>query len=283
MNTILITMGMAILAGVSLIVGLGSLSLLSGALHFLFARPRLTILKSEKGDNGFAFAFSWNSSREKVKFDRVRLRLYNAFGSPKQVDLFKEFNPEDESFATDVDMGKAYAEFISAKGFEDALVEVEVQSTKGLVTHYFRMRGSQFLGKLQNTGQTARDHKFSNKKPLEKPKYHSVSKSFIAEPSPATTGFGSLKIASNPEFAGEFTAGAGDAGAAGAENFSVSKVWIEDGCIVCNACEDIYEDVFEVKEDACIIRPGAPTDNGLLIQEAADACPVEIIKFTKVS
>jgi ferredoxin len=58
-------------------------------------------------------------------------------------------------------------------------------------------------------------------------------------------------------------------------------VWIEPGCIVCNACEDIYADVFEVKPDGCIIRASAPLDFGLRIQEAAEGCPVEVIKFTK--
>ncbi|MGE0207338.1 MAG: ferredoxin [Candidatus Babeliales bacterium] len=58
---------------------------------------------------------------------------------------------------------------------------------------------------------------------------------------------------------------------------------MEPGCIVCNACEDIYKEVFEVKADTCIIRPNAPLDDGLRIQEAAEACPVEVIKFTKAS
>ena len=88
-------------------------------------------------------------------------------------------------------------------------------------------------------------------------------------------------MASNPEFAGDFSAAAADSSGGGAENFSVSKVWIEPGCIVCDACEGIYPEVFEVTDDTCIIRPGAPLDNGLLIEEAADACPVEVIKFAK--
>ncbi|ATH09516.1 hypothetical protein BIY24_08700 [Halobacteriovorax marinus] len=56
---------------------------------------------------------------------------------------------------------------------------------------------------------------------------------------------------------------------------------MEPGCIVCDACEAIYPEVFEVTDDTCIIRPGAPLDNGVLVEEAAEACPVEVIKFTK--
>jgi ferredoxin len=84
-------------------------------------------------------------------------------------------------------------------------------------------------------------------------------------------------------FAGEFAGGTiADSGAVKAANYIVSKVWIEPGCIVCNACEGIFPEVFEVTDTTCLIRPGAPLDDGLKIQEAAEACPVEVIKFTKV-
>ena len=65
------------------------------------------------------------------------------------------------------------------------------------------------------------------------------------------------------------------------ENFAVSKVWIDPGCIVCDACEGIFPEVFEVTEDTCLIRPDAPMNDGLRIEEAAEACPVEVIKYTK--
>ncbi|MBT3981827.1 MAG: ferredoxin [Bacteriovoracaceae bacterium] len=94
-----------------------------------------------------------------------------------------------------------------------------------------------------------------------------------------------LVLPTNPEFIHLFNPGGGSGGsadgAAEAEQFSVSKVWIEDGCIVCNACEDIYPEVFEVTQDSCIIRAGAPLDDGLKILEASDACPVEVIKYNK--
>ena len=92
-------------------------------------------------------------------------------------------------------------------------------------------------------------------------------------------------MATNPMFAGEFAgaAVAGGAAAPAVENFTVSKVWIEPGCIVCDACEAIFPEVFEVTDSTCIIRPGAPLNDGLKIQESAEACPVEVIKFTKAS
>ena len=64
----------------------------------------------------------------------------------------------------------------------------------------------------------------------------------------------------------------------------VTKVWIEPGCIVCDACETTAPDVFEVRDETCIIRPAAlePEFTKLHTQDIADAaeeCPVEVIKF----
>ncbi len=64
----------------------------------------------------------------------------------------------------------------------------------------------------------------------------------------------------------------------------VTKVWIDPGCIVCDACEDTAPTVFEVTDDSCIIRPAAldaeftkPITD--LIVAAAEECPVNVIKY----
>lgn len=82
---------------------------------------------------------------------------------------------------------------------------------------------------------------------------------------------------------------------------AITKVWIEEGCIVCNACETTCPEVFSVTEETCKIRgevrvDGQTTENlaektalsGAIgteladqIQEAAEGCPVEVIKFEK--
>jgi NADH-quinone oxidoreductase subunit C len=41
---------------------------------------------------------------------------------------------------------------------------------------------------------------------------------------------------------------------------AIAKVWIEDGCIVCNACEAECPEVFHVTEDSCHIRAEARVD-----------------------
>jgi ferredoxin len=273
-------MGIAALAAIGLVVSLGVLSLLSGAFHFLFGRPSLEILKSEYGDSGFSFSFSWNSAREPGKFDKVKVRLFNPFGSPTQVEVAKEFDAASSDFSRDVFMGEGMVKLLSAHGIEGATVQVEVISTKDSLSHQFDLKGTKFLNDLNQARETAKGFAEKNIDAKVKPLFTSVQRTFISDPLPSSGK--TIKMASNPEFAGDFSAVAG-AGAATEANYSISKVWIEPGCIVCDACEAIFPEVFEVTDDSCIIRPGAPLDNGLLVEEAADACPVEVIKFTKAS
>ncbi|MBD61489.1 hypothetical protein CL645_01335 [bacterium] len=62
-------------------------------------------------------------------------------------------------------------------------------------------------------------------------------------------------------------------------NLKIGKVWIAPGCIVCNACEEICPDVFDVQEETCVIRDDPNLELVQDIVDAADACPVEVIKF----
>jgi ferredoxin len=64
----------------------------------------------------------------------------------------------------------------------------------------------------------------------------------------------------------------------------ITKVWIEDGCIVCDACQTTCPEVFEVQAESCIIRPEALAREFLqsrsrAIRLAAEECPVEVIRF----
>jgi len=281
-NTTLIAMGIACLVVVGLIVNLGVLSLLSGAFHFLFGQPKFDILKSEGGDTSFAFGFRWNNAREPAKFDKIRLRLFNPFGSPSQVDVVSEFGAKDSDFGADVNFGPGFKDILSASGLDNSTMEIEVVSQKSGITHYFKMKTRKFLETYRAAEQTATEFNDKHGYVKTKPVYQSVTQSFIADAIPESDKPKALRIASNPMFAAEFAAGAG-AGEAAVENFSVAKVWIEDGCIVCNACEGIFPEVFDVTEDNCVIRPDAPLIDGLKILEAAEACPTEVIKFDKAN
>ena len=291
MSTSLIAMGVAAFLVINLVVGLGALSLLFGTFETLFGKPKVTFLRPTKSGNIFAFGFKWNSAKEPAALDTIRLRLFNPFGSPTQVEVSKPFESKTSSFAAEVDMGPGFIELLGAKGFDHATIQVEVISSRDGVVFQFDMSGPKFKKLVFDAHQTVAEFIADNKLDQSKkssPPIDIPIRSFIADTVPGKGA--QLAIPTNPAFAAAFagqaaTAGGAAAGAAApaAENFKVAKVWIEPGCIVCNACEDIYKEVFEVLADTCIIRPNAPLDDGLRMQEAAEACPVEVIKFTKAS
>lgn len=289
MSTSLIAMGLAAFLVINLVVGLAGLSLLFGAFDTLFGKPKLSVLRSTRGGTFFAFGFKWNSAKEPAALDTIRLRLFNPFGSPKQVEVVKTFEPKKSTFALEVDMGPSFIELLGAKNFDVASLLVEVSSSKDGVSFQFDMKGPKFKKLVSEASLTTAEYVTANKLDQQKksgPPIDIPVRSFIADTVPGKGP--QLKLATNPAFAGEFSSAPAAGGApaqAGASipNFAVAKVWIEPGCIVCNACEDIYKDVFEVLADTCVIRPNAPLDDGLRIQEAAEACPVEVIKYTKAS
>jgi ferredoxin len=283
-------MGVAIFLVINLVLGLAVLSFLFGTFETLFGKPKLTILRSTKNGHFFAFGFQWNSAKEPAQIDQVSLRLFNPFGHPTQVEVSNSFEAKATSFAAEIDFGPGLIDLLGAKNFDVAVVQVVVKSSKSGLAFQFDMKGPKFRKLVAQSQLTAEqfikskgldETKESGRPPIDVP-----IRSFIADTVP---GKGTqLAIPTNPAFAAHFAGSAAPSAAGGAqvaavENFKVTKVWIEPGCIVCNACEDIYKEVFEVKADTCIIRPNAPLDDGLRILEAAEACPVEVIKFTKAS
>lgn len=66
---------------------------------------------------------------------------------------------------------------------------------------------------------------------------------------------------------------------------AITKVWLEESeCIACEACESSCPEVFEMKDGVCTVKPEAADPAYLApltdkIKEAAEACPVECIKF----
>jgi ferredoxin len=61
---------------------------------------------------------------------------------------------------------------------------------------------------------------------------------------------------------------------------AIKKVWIEEGCIVCNLSGDTCPEVFDVPDTGAVVRPGVdfgPYEDK--IREAAEGCPVQVIKF----
>ena len=61
----------------------------------------------------------------------------------------------------------------------------------------------------------------------------------------------------------------------------IKKVWIEEGCTACGLCVDICPEVFKLDDEATVIEGAKFFGNEEKIREAAESCPVEIIKFTE--
>jgi ferredoxin len=62
---------------------------------------------------------------------------------------------------------------------------------------------------------------------------------------------------------------------------AIKKVWIEEGCTACGLCEDICPEVFVVNDLATVIEGVDFSDYEQQIKEAADSCPVEVIKYSE--
>ena len=66
---------------------------------------------------------------------------------------------------------------------------------------------------------------------------------------------------------------------------TIKKVWIEEGCISCNLCEDICPEVFSVPPgETSQIRPKWAKfikKKREQILEAEEYCPVEVIRVEK--
>lgn len=61
----------------------------------------------------------------------------------------------------------------------------------------------------------------------------------------------------------------------------ITKVWMEEGCISCGLCEATCDAVFRMDDIAYVNEGVNYADYSSQIEEAADSCPVEVIKFSE--
>jgi ferredoxin len=62
---------------------------------------------------------------------------------------------------------------------------------------------------------------------------------------------------------------------------AIKRVWITDGCTACGLCEDICPEVFKLEDQATVIEGVNFSDYEDPIVEAAESCPVEVIKYSE--
>jgi ferredoxin len=60
---------------------------------------------------------------------------------------------------------------------------------------------------------------------------------------------------------------------------AIKRVWIEEGCIACKLSETICPEVFRVDDVAEVIENVDYSQYEPQIMEAAELCPVEVIKY----
>ncbi|MBN2212920.1 MAG: ferredoxin [Bacteroidales bacterium] len=60
---------------------------------------------------------------------------------------------------------------------------------------------------------------------------------------------------------------------------AITKVWIEEGCTACGLCEEICPEVFKLDDEASVIEGVDYSNYEEQIKEAAESCPVEVIKY----
>ena len=64
---------------------------------------------------------------------------------------------------------------------------------------------------------------------------------------------------------------------------AIRRVWIIEGCISCNLCEDICPEVFEVKDDDCLYLSTETPDESLRakVEESVQRCPKQAISIAE--
>ena len=61
---------------------------------------------------------------------------------------------------------------------------------------------------------------------------------------------------------------------------SITKVWIEDGCIGCHFSSEICPEVFDIPDDTNMVKENVDFSRyEEKIKEAAVGCPVDVIKY----
>ena len=61
---------------------------------------------------------------------------------------------------------------------------------------------------------------------------------------------------------------------------ALTRVWVDDGCILCGLCPELAPEVFVMEDDHCWAKDDADLDsNEEEIRQAAIDCPVGVIRF----
>ena len=62
---------------------------------------------------------------------------------------------------------------------------------------------------------------------------------------------------------------------------AIKKVWVEEDCTSCGIWESLCPEVFVIEDISTVIEGVNYADYEDQIKEAAESCPVEVIKFSE--
>jgi ferredoxin len=62
---------------------------------------------------------------------------------------------------------------------------------------------------------------------------------------------------------------------------AITKVWVEENCTPCGVCSYICPEVFEMKDLSTVVQGLQYSDYEEKIKDAAEYCPVEVIRYVE--
>lgn len=235
--------------------------------------PVATGLPEEDGAP-LGLRIKWDGDTYGYKISRVRLEYYEIFRGGRSLSTsftFEDKQAKKRSFVLPLKLSeneiKMLTQYENQKELKNSHVTIEVEAVDGRTVRR-KLPKSAFVKALQSAPINAKreDVDMLPAKPSDAWSVHSRVfpwRVVVADDGP--------KKAAGPSAGGPATPQSFD--------YIVTKVWIEPGCIVCDACENEAPKVFEVLEDTCIVRDNAPLDDTGSIVAAAEGCPVDVIKY----
>lgn len=243
-----------------------------------FGGIRASFVRTGSAENPLGLKVEWDSDSYPFEVYRIRVDFYELVRGGRSTSFSYTFEGKTfkkKSFVLPLQLTDEQKQMLIDDGVDHSQrtvnashVQLEIETTSN-ETQRFRVAKSKILGVLRASAPVRDSAGYDMLEPLPHDRGSLLTRVFAWKKVQETTPEG--KKAAGPKSSG---------GPAAPVNFIVTKVWIEPGCIVCDACENEAPDVFWVKEDTCIVRDNAPLDNAGAIAAAAEGCPVDVIKFT---
>lgn len=231
-------------------------------------------------ENPLSLLVSWDNESYEIKITRIKLDFIELVPGGRALShsfTFEDSSAKNKSFVLALKLPEDEIKILTDAGLsthpralKQSTISVEVETLNG-ETRRFKIPKAKLIKSLSDTIEIDSETEIVTDK---NPDSWSVQ----------TRVFPWKKVEEEVEApkAGAAKVAGGAPAPRAPVDFAVTKVWIEPGCIVCDACEAEAPLVFWVKEDTCIVRENAPLDDAAAIKAAAEGCPVDVIKFTKV-